>query len=101
MVDVMVVWVVSDGGGRGGEWVVELAAWWRGDVGWVKMGDVDGVAMVTVEMAWVLWWWDDEDDGDEVAGSWLDRRFSEETEKLSGMSFYIKLLSSPSRENVI
>nr|GEV80926.1 hypothetical protein [Tanacetum cinerariifolium] len=52
MVDVMVVWVVSDGGGCGGEWVMELAAWWRGDVGWVKMGDVDGVEMVTVEMAW-------------------------------------------------
>nr|GEV20985.1 retrovirus-related Pol polyprotein from transposon TNT 1-94 [Tanacetum cinerariifolium] len=49
MVDVMVVWVVSAGGGRGGEWVVEMAAWWRGDVGWVKMRDVDRWMVVADE----------------------------------------------------
>nr|GEW40978.1 retrotransposon protein [Tanacetum cinerariifolium] len=42
MVDLVAVaaagWVVSAGGGNDGEWVMEMAAWWRSDVGWVKMG---------------------------------------------------------------
>nr|GFC84310.1 hypothetical protein [Tanacetum cinerariifolium] len=62
MVNVMVVWVLSVGGGCGGKWVVGMAAWWRDDVGWVKMGDM----LVTRWMMMrVLWWWDDGDDGDD------------------------------------